>query len=652
MNTFFSIKQRYTFLFIVLFLQSIPAPHAQEATAGEKITLSLENADIKHLIQWASAYIDKTIIVHPAVQGKVTVIAGEPIPAVQVGSIFQSVLQVYGFIAVESDDTIKVLPETLSSSSTSAIAEGNQNAGKEQVVTKVIPIEHQSADALAGRLKPFLSNGATVVVFPESNSLLVADRAQVVNRLEEIIDRIDRDNSTNVSVIRLQHSKATDIVSRLQEVLPKKADNAQGKLLYTADDRSNSILVSGDEESVKPVIGLINRLDTPNTYSANTQVVFLEYADAQSIAESLKAISEGIRSRDMQAGKPDIAVIIEVNEEHNALIITATPTVIDEMRQVILQLDQRRMQVVVEALIVEVNEEDAKDLGVEWRALLDIEGGFAGNSTLTKNLPVPDLPGLGPGLSLGFLRADETGLLIRALETSGAANILSKPTIVSLDNEEATILVGSNVPFITGSSTSSASPTSNPFQTITRQDIGITLAIKPQINMNRSITLEIEQKVESLSDSVTSTADVVTNKREIQTKVLIEHDQILVLGGLMRDELQESGQGVPLLSDIPLLGRLFQGKATQVRKNNLMVFIRPTILASSDEGARLTKQQFNQISQDQSYINEKIDTFLVPHEPPHIGEDAYWDNSTQGPEASDESSAVNQGSVQPDVGAQ
>lgn len=601
-------------IWIALFsYASAPAVAANDS--GETITLSLENTDIKHLIQWASAYIDKTIIVHPSVQGKITVIAGEPIPASQVGKIFQSVLQVYGYIAIETGDTIKVLPDTFSSMAATDVVDeaGEINAViDDKVITRIFQIQHQSAESLITKFKPFLTSSAVFSTFPDSNTILIADRAQNVRRIEAFLRQVDQPSDKTVKIIQLQHSRAEDVLARLKEIMPSQGQDTQTQLTYAADPRTNSIILSGYSGQFGAIMGIVRRLDAPGDYQANTQVIFLDYAKATDMVTSLTAVSKGIQARYESAGQINSEIIIEVNEEHNALVITATAEAIDELRQVIQQLDRRRMQVLVEALIVEVNEEVAQDLGVEWRALLDFDGGYAGNSSLTKNLTTPDLPGLGSGLTLGFLKSDETGLLIRALETSGAANVLSKPTIVSLDNEEASILVGENVPFITGSSTGSASSTSNPFQTITRQDIGITLSIKPQINLNRSITLEIEQKVESLSDSITSTADVVTNKREIQTKVLIEHDQILVLGGLIRDELHENQQGVPVLSRIPLLGRLFRGDATQVRKNNLMVFIHPRILDSSEEIDITTKRYIDDIGTKQDYINEKIDTFLIP----------------------------------------
>lgn len=597
----------------------------EQLSATEKVTLSLQNADIKHLVEWASEYISKTIIVHPSVQGSITVIAGEPIPANQVGQVFQSILQVHGFVAIESDTSIKILPETLSAASESNIIYKQPDGIREHIVTTIIPVEHISAEELSNKLKPFLTKAAQVAVFRDSNLLLISDRSSTITKVMNVIKQIDKPNGFEVHVRQMINSSAVDVVARLKEILPsQQGGTSSSGPLFTADKRSNSIIYAGTPTQTETMLRLIGRLDLASNYNDSTQVIFLDYAKASTLTDVLSGMAEGIRSRNQALGNPNSDITIDVSEEQNALVITADSSVIQEMRAIIAQLDRRRLQVLVEALIVEVNEDDAKDIGVEWRALIGDNGAYAGNSALTKNLPVPELPGIGPGLTLGFLNLDETSFIIRALETSGAGNILSKPTIVAMDNEEATILVGENVPFITGSSTGSASSTGNPFQTITRQDIGITLAVKPQINRNRSITLEIEQKVEGLNQAITNTADVVTNKREIKTTVLIEHDQILVLGGLIRDELQDNTQKVPLLGDIPLLGRFFRGTSTSVVKRNLMVFIHPRIIDSAADWVQITNRQYEQISNDQENINNKVDRFLIQSSPPNIRNNQFW----------------------------
>lgn len=604
--------------------------------SDERVTLSLEQTDIKHLIQWASSYIDKTIIVHPDVQGNITVIAGEPIPTADVVTVFKTILQVYGYIVVETESSLKILPDSLSASSASGSLAAQTTTAGEDVVTRVIPIKQGNVETIASKLQPFLSSAAKIAVFKDSNLLLVADRASSIRRLNEILQRIEAPGNLEISVIQLDHAKAKDVLELVKSMIPGLRNEESSGVQFTADDRTNSLLYSGDPVQTKLIVSLIKRLDQPYAYNANTQVIRLNYSKADAIAPILSGIAKSIEVRISGEGSNKTPTLIETSTKQNALIITAHVKVMAELKQIIADLDRKRLQVLVEALIVEVNEEEAKDIGIEWKALIGSEGGYAGNTALSKNLSTPELPGLGPGLTLGFLRLDETSLLIRALEISSAANILSKPTIVALDNEEAEILVGENVPFITGSSTGSASSTDNPFQTITRQDIGITLKIRPQINDSGSITLDISQKVESLSDAVTSTADVVTNKREIKTHVLIEHDQVLVLGGLIRDELQESTRKVPLLGDIPLIGRLFRGNSTQVLKRNLMVFIHPRILRESTDEISVTSQHHQQISDNQEYINNKIDRFFISQPPPHIRNEEYWVLPEDGDKANDE----------------
>jgi general secretion pathway protein D len=274
--------------------------------------------------------------------------------------------------------------------------------------------------------------------------------------------------------------------------------------------------------------------------------------------------------------------------------------------------------VLVESVVVEVNDELAKDLGIEWKTNLSPSGTFVGGSTNSANLTTPTPPGIGPGLTLGFYSNDELRGFIRALETAAGTNILSRPTVVTLDNEEAEILIGENVPFITGSSTGSASPTDNPFTTIQRQDIGITLKVKPRINNENSVTLDITQTVEAIASSAVATADIVTSKRSIQTKVLIENDEVLVLGGLIRDELVEKKNKIPLLGDIPWLGRLFRSTSNQSIKKNLMVFIHPVVIRDSDIGREISRNRYDDFWQRQTKFNNKLDSYFAPKDRPQL----------------------------------
>ena len=599
---------------------------ASLAIAEEKMTLALEDADIRELVRWASDYIDKTIVIHPNVKGRVSVIAGEPLSRDEAYNVFLSVLQVHGFAVIEQGNTIKVIPGALAKQASTPVIDENGVSLSEEVVVQVIRVENISAPQLVALLRPLVPQVGHLAAYPNSNVLILADRASNIERIVQIIKRIDQVGTISIEVVTLEHASAKDVVQVINNLLPPSTAKQQGGAAkvfkLTADDRSNSVLMTGDPITRQQVKGLLKRLDTPLAGDGNTQVIEVNYVDAADLVPILEGVSGSIKpdekSKPFDAGK----VSIQASEENNALIITAPPSLLSTLKGVIAKLDVRRPQVLVEALIVEVNNSWLNNLGVAWATDTignNSEGVAGGFRSFSADSGLPSVNGistLGEGVTLGYLRNGDLRAVINMLATDSAANILSTPSILTLDNQEAQILVGSNVPFITGSFTTQGSDSTNPFQTIERQDIGVTLKVTPHINEADSLSLEIEQTVESIAPSSGGASDLITNKREIQTEVFVDNGQTLVLGGLIQDEVTESRSKVPLLGDIPFLGNLFRSNRSETTKNNLMVFIHPIIIREQDHGTEATADYYDDIRQKQQKYNSKTNKFFFPAELP------------------------------------
>lgn len=599
---------------ITLFLAIATQSTAVNSQPDTSINLALENADIKELVRWASDHVEKNIILHPKVSGKVTVIAGDPMQPEDAYDVFLSVLQVHGFAVIETEETLKVVPTNLANESSTPLLSTESASNADDVVVRILKIRNVAANQLVTLLKPMMPKDALLTAYPDSNLLILSDRAANIDRLIRIIDQIDRAGLIDIELIRLKYASAKDVIQVItQLVQPSNVGGAQG-FTIAEDARSNSILMTGNPIIRDQLRGLISNLDQPLSGDGNTQVVFVNFAEAKSLVPILRSISGSVQKADRDQTFQNVDVKIEVSEPNNALVITAPPSLLDTMKGVIETLDVRRPQVLVEAIIVEVNDDRLRDIGVEWFG--EDSRTFTGIGALPNSLNTPTPPNFGEGLTFGFFKGGELRALMRALEADTEANVLSTPTIVALDNEEAEILVGSNVPFVTGQSTNSASSTENPFQTIQRQDIGVSLRVKPRINRDESITLEVEQAVETISPATAS--DIVTSKREIKTKVLIENGEVLVLGGLIDDRVDTVERGVPLLRSLPVVGRAFKSTKTQVTKNNLMVFIHPVILNDRSANESATRSRYEQLRDLQNLSQSSL--FQIPKQAPLLDE--------------------------------
>ena len=594
--------------------------HASAVEPG-KLVLNLRDTDIRSLVQWVADVTGKNLIVHKDVQGKVTVLSADPVTPEQAYQVFLSALEVNGFAAVESGGAIKIVPQAMANSSSPQISRG---VGGETVIT-VIRAKNVPASQLASNLRPLVPQAGMLTAYPETNSLIVASSATNVQRINELVKLLDQAGNLQFETIRLQHANAQDVEKNLQQLIPAIQGTEGYKFVNLAvDTRTNTILLGGDASNRSQVRNIIASLDQ-EVAGGNTDVIYLKYVQADEMLAILKGVAEALQGDSAPAGggggaSQGSTVSIEASKSTNALIVNAPPSIVAKMRSIVEQVDIRRAQVLVEALVVEVSDEDAKDLGVAWIGSehkgFPSDGGNIANNTLGANLTSGaglDANGnvtLNPqgGLTLGYLDNGDLKAVVRALSTTTKANILSTPTIVALDNEEAELLVGQNVPFKTGESTSQASTVENPFTTIQRQDIGINLVIKPQINQGDSITLDLKQSAEDIAPSnslAATTSDIVTNKRLIRTKALIKDQQTLVIGGLLQDKAGEQRTKTPFLGDLPLLGKLFSSKGKTHSKTNLMVFIRPTILKDDAQVAELTRQRYEFMREKQTSIMEK-----------------------------------------------
>ena len=618
-----SIRRTRQVLAVLGLLFAATWPLQASAVEPGKLVLNMRDADIRSLVQWVADVTGKNLIVHKDVQGKVTVLSADPVTPEQAYQVFLSALEVNGFAAVESGGAIKIVPQAMATSSSPQISRG---VGGETVIT-VIRAKNVPASQLASNLRPLVPQAGMLTAYPETNSLIVASSATNVQRINELVKLLDQAGNLQFETIRLQHANAQDVEKNLQQLIPAIQGTEGYKFVNLAvDTRTNTILLGGDASNRSQVRNIIASLDQ-EVAGGNTDVIYLKYVQADEMLAILKGVAEALQGDSAAAGggqgggaSQGSKVSIEASKSTNALIVNAPPSIVAKMRSIVEQVDIRRAQVLVEALVVEVSDEDANDLGVAWIGSehkgFPSDGGNIANNTLGANLSSGaglDSNGnvtLNPqgGLTLGYLDNGDLKAVVRALSTTTKANILSTPTIVALDNEEAELLVGQNVPFKTGESTSQASTVENPFTTIERQDIGINLVIKPQINQGDSITLDIKQSAEDIAPSnslAATTSDIVTNKRLIKTKALIKDQQTLVIGGLLQDKAGEQRTKTPFLGDLPLVGSLFSSRGKTRSKTNLMVFIRPTILKDDAQIAELTRQRYEFMRNKQTSVMQK-----------------------------------------------
>lgn len=610
-------------------------PQAQNnqrsAPARQEMTLNFADADIRTVIEAVAQRTGRNFIIDPRVKGKVTVISQKPMDANALYEVFLSVLKVHGYAAIPGKNAIKIVPEVnAKQDAIETFGPGRiDQDDSDAFVTQVLEVKHVDAAQLVPILRPLVPQRGHLAAYPSSNVLIISDSAANIARIATIVRRIDQATGDEIEVIPLQHASATEVVRVITQLQGHDAKSPRNTLQMIADERTNSILLGGAVASRVRIRALIGHLDTPMDAGGLTHVVYLRNAVAKDLVDVLTGVSKSViagKGKKAAAAAANSEVTIQADENTNALVINAPPDVFRSLRTVIQKLDIRRAQVLVEAVIAEVTTGTSSELGIQWA--FDGSGsdnpvgiiGFGDNKTnvagLLESPPVVAPVSSGLNMGLGKFSGNKVAALINAIAADTSNNILSTPTLVTLDNEEAEIVVGSSVPFLTGQYTNTGnSGATNPFATIERQDVGLTLKIKPQINEGNAVKLDVQQEVSSIAESKVA-VDVITNKRSIKTSVMVEDDQILVLGGLIEDSLREKEERVPLLGDIPILGWLFRYNKVSKDKTNLMVFLRPTILKDAAFNAKVTHDKYRYLRDQQLAIMDRgvnfIDDDLTP----------------------------------------
>jgi general secretion pathway protein D len=630
----------------------ITNPPALKAPRREPVTLNFVNAEIEAVARTLATLSGANVVVDPRVKGTMSLSSNVPVPPAQALRLFAAQLRTQGFALVESAGLYTVVPEAEAKLQSSAVSAGAVPAGSGQIVTQIFKLNHENVNNLVPVLRPLISPNNTINVNPGTNALVITDYSDNLQRLGRIIAALDVSNATGVEVLRLRHAIAGDLapmVQRLIESGAAAAPAAQGqsdnsfKTTVIPEVRTNSLIVrAANPARLALVRSLVDQLDQPSATgpgaaSGNIHVVYLKNADATKLATTLRAaiagearsggVTSGLGTNPAATGtgaaagsaspsaQPSTGGQIQADTATNALIITAPEPQYRQLRSVIDMLDQRRAQVFVESLIAEVSADKAAEFGVQWMSgtgtngslvgLLGTNFAVGGTNLLTVAAGAASgnyTASTGLNLAVGAQRngALALGALARFLQSNGDANVLSTPNLLTLDNEEAKIVIGQNVPFVTGSYAAAAAGTTNPFTTIERKDVGLTLRVRPQISENGTIKMQVYQEVSNVdAKSVGSKDGLITNKRSIETNVLVNDGSIVVLGGLLQDDTSTSQEKVPGLGDIPLFGNLFKSEARSRKKTNLMVFLRPVVVRDGAATEALSMGRYEQMRLDQ-----------------------------------------------------
>ena len=637
-------------------VQAQPAANSSGNSAarfrGEPVTLNFVNAEIEGVTRAMAAILKQQFIVDPRVKGTMTLYSEEPMSPRDAYLNFLAALRGLGFSVVEVGGLLKVVPEAEAKVQAGTVAIGDVTRRGDQVITQIFKLNHENANNLVPVLRPLIGANNTINANPGNNSLVITDYADNLQRIAKIIAAMDTPGSGDVEVIPIKHGVASDLavmVQRLSDTggLPGVPGASSGAPTVLVDSRNNSLIVRATNGArMAQIRSLVAKLDQAPQGSAatgNIWVVHLKNADAVKLATVLRAAftaggggasgSNALTPQTPVAGgasnaaatpinpsaAPSTGGFVQADPATNSLVITASEPLYRQIRAMVEQLDARRAQVYIESMIVEVSGDNAADFGFQWQGLIGKSGDNTGvvigtNSSvggpsiisLATAIAAKTATSLGEGLNIGVVSkiagAYNLSAIARILQSQANTNIVSTPNLITLDNEEAKIIVGSNVPFVTGQFTQTGTAATNPFQTIERKDVGITLRIRPQIGENGVVRMTIFQESSSLSEKVapgTSNAGPTTNKRSIESNVVVDDGQIIVLGGLIEDRFTEKKSKVPLLGDLPYLGALFRSESREKNRTNLMVFLRPVVLRDADSANKLTLDRYDLIRAQQ-----------------------------------------------------
>ncbi|MBD3609147.1 MAG: type II secretion system secretin GspD [Gammaproteobacteria bacterium] len=636
---------------LLIMLGMLLAPVSYAAKNSSKATLHFKGTDIHEVIEAVSGVTGKNFVIDPRVKGKVTIISSKSMKARDIFEVFMSVLQVHGYAVVPSGKVYQIVPIANAKQGPLVTQTNGKTRDSSDFITRVFHIDHVPAAQLVPILRPLLPQHAHLAAYQPTNSLILSDRSDNILRLEKIIRSIDQPSRAEVEVVSLKNASATEVVRILSSMENKAASAGQVKAAgpsFIADERSNSLILAGDTAWRSRIRSLIAQLDEPlGIETGNTQVVYLRYAKSEDLAKVLTGVSKAENKAKGKGGGKGVAsqdsVSIQADAGTNALVITAPPEQLRTLKSVVAKLDVPRAQVMVEAIIAEVSDDRVRELGVQWlfdgvtngtnsptgainfpssgNSIVDLAAGIAAGTGISVN---------GAALAFGSVGGgsrDMAGVL-QALSGDTGVNVLSTPSIVTLDNEEAEITVGEERPFVTGSysNTGGGSTPTNPFTTINREQVGLTLKVTPQINEGSAIRLAIEQEVSSVIPGSEGDFGPATTNRSLKTNVMVDDGKMLVLGGLVDEQVQEVEQGVPGLRDIPVLGWLFRYHKSVKVKRNLMIFLKPTIIRDTNQGTLLSSEKYNYIRVQQLAAKEEMRSFLAEEETPVLQEfDKYLD---------------------------
>ncbi len=627
-------------------------PAGQNAAGEQAWTVNFNDSDIQEVIKFIAGATGKTIIIDPKVRGPIKVINTKPLNAKELYELFLASLDVHGFTAVESGNIVRIVMNR-DARNLPIPTENNVKNKDDLYITQVIPLKNTSAAKILAALRPLVPQYGHLTTYEPSNALIITDTRANVARMNELVIQLDKIGMTHTDVIPLKYANAADVVAMLSQL--EKPDPNRGMTtsppVIVADKRTNAVVISGDDLSRQRLKLLIDDLDRPQTRNSNVRVIYLKYSKAEEVAKVLTGMLQSVGGAKPADGAPANATqaAVQADEATNSVLITADVETMDTLLSIVDSLDIRRAQVLVEAIIVEITGKNQKGLGIEWMYQADDAGfgGFAPGSGLGgvagsafNLLESPNDNDALAGLATGIVSAKSpifgVGRLgknvdflsvLKLLQTTESSNILSTPSLLTTDNSEASILVGQQVPFVTGSYTGMTGSTtggnnsfSSPFNTVNREDVGIKLQVTPHINGGDSLVLDIEQEISSvLGGSESSPNGPTTSKREIKTQILAGDSQTVVLGGLIQDQVDKSDSRVPVLGSIPVLGHLFRSQGAKKNKTNLLIFLKPTIIRTDEvltgataEKYRTLRDQQVQFQRNRGILMNKSDVPVLP----------------------------------------
>ncbi len=594
--------KKIKFIFFIPFILLSIQSHAQET-----FLLNYQDVDIAKVTQDISKFSKKTLILDPRVKGRISIFSDSILSADQVWDVYLRTIQVHGFAALSDGGVVRIVPEN------EATRDSNKSLSQSSIETKIFTLKNRAAGEILSQIKPITGRQSHLSSIPSINSILLVDKKSNIERIAQLLEKIDQNDSAAIKIIKLNNLSSVEAV-RILDRLKAQNNPTINNFIAVPFTPSNSVILSADQVVTNNITETLNALDKDALTGGSIAVLYLKYAKAEEVATIINTVSSRFAGDDNE--KP----IVTHHRETNSLIVSSEETNLEVIRNLVSKLDIRRAQVLVEAIIVELSETAAKSLGVETIFAGAQDGNVPVGITRFQNVSNPDLVALAgsliedgenatlsnvasssllqsSGLVSGFgdlSGGDSFAGIINAVADDQNSDILSTHTVIAMDNEPANLVIGQEIPITTGESLGSNN--ANPFRTTSRQEVGIKLSITPQINEGNSVILEIKQEVSGVVGPLTGTADLITNKRSIETTVLVDNNQMIVLGGLNEDDLQESVSKVPLLGSIPVFGRLFSSSAESRVQRNLMVFLRPTILMDSADVTSLSGEKYNYIN--------------------------------------------------------